>query len=289
MHDGMEPADDAGVMDDIFNSERDRAAEPEGQPEQPQSDRPRDEFGRFARQEGEPEQPERQPEPQAQEPQQQPEGEDGQPNRYVPVSALEAERKKFQERLDRTASERDSFWQQQIQQMMAGQQGNQQPPPDFFEDPDAAFNQRFAPIQQQLENNRLDTSEMMARTSHGDELVNQAMQAAQRGGFLSEFARERHPYDALVRWYKREQVLQTVGDDPDAYRKSIEEQVRRKVLQELREGGSNAMQNGQSQQPRFPTSLADQTHAGGNPGSQPPSREALMEDIFSPTRDRRAF
>lgn len=275
MNDGTQPADDAGVMDDVFDRDRigDDAPIDGGGPA-------RDDHGRFApRQEAttEPEQPAAPTEPE------QPSSD--QPDRRVPLSELQSERKKRQEyeqrftQIQQEAAAREAYYQQQLRQY----QQPQQPPedPDLFEDPDGFFKQRLDPIQQRLENTRLDLSEDRARERFGDDTVNEALQAASRMGILGNFAQGRHPYGELVQWFEREKTLNEVGTDPAAYREKLLQEARQQVLEEMKTGKSPGQP-----QPRFPTSLADQTSAGGQGAVI--SEQGLMNEMFHPDRNRRA-
>lgn len=265
------PNDD--VLGDVFASDRDRV----GTDAPAAEGRPRDEMGRFAPSQPVPDQT-AEAEPPASEQQ-----EDPGANRHVPLSEMLAERKKFQDRL--AEAERYKQEADQLRQFVAQfQQANavQQPPPDIFEDPDRFLESRLTPYQQQMENMRLDMSEDRAREKHGDAVVDEAFQAAQAAGILANFVRTRHPYGELVQWHQKTKVLQEVGSDPQAYRQRLEQEIRQQVMEELKSGRAP----GGNPPPRFPTSLADQTNAGGNQGAQL-STEAVMNQLFNPDRSAR--
>lgn len=281
MIDGDSPADDGQVMDDVFDSGRDRGGDvvpSEG------SSPPRDEHGRFApRQEAAPEPApvEGQPDPEI-EPDEVPEQ-----GESIPRSAFIAERKKLQariEQIERTAQERELQYQQQLRQLQQPQQWPQQQPEplDIFEDPEGFFQQKLTPIQQEVLNTKLDMSEDRARERYGDDLVNEAFAAVQRAGIAQQFVQSRHAYGDIVKWYQREKTLAEVGTNPDEYRKKLSEEIRAEVLKELKAGGAPGQQP-----PRFPTSLADQTNAGRGTGAVV-TPDAIMSDIFNPDRNRRS-
>lgn len=279
MIDGEQPGE---VLDDVFDTDRDRHEETTED-----SGQPRDEHGRFAPK-VEAEQPEQEPEAEAQPEQEQPE----QVDRRVPLAELQSERKKRQE-LEALVAQQQQLYAQQMQALQrVPQQQPQQPQevPDIFDDPDAYLNQTvLTPLQQQMmqqqhhfENARLDMSEDRARERFGDDVVDKATQAAQQMGILGSFAQGRHPYGDLVSWYQQANTLQEVGGDLEAYNQRLEQQIRAKVLEELKSG-----QTGQQPTQRFPTSLADQTAAGGTSGPAM-TQQGLLDDMFRPDRDRKA-
>lgn len=264
------------VLNDVFDSGRDRGGE--SVPSEDQG-RPRDEQGRFApTQEAAPE-----PTPEPIEPSpdvEQPEPLNGE---LIPRGAVIAERKKLQARIaqiEQEAQSREQQYQQQLRQLQQPQQP--QETPDIFEDPEGAIAARLSPMQQMMESNRLDFSEDRARDKYGDQIVDQAFEAAQRAGIAGQFASRRHPYGDLVQWFQREQTLSEVGTDPKAYREKLAAEIRAEVLKELKAGTAQG-----AQPPRFPTSLADQTNAGGQQGATL-TADAIMNDVFNTNRNRRA-
>lgn len=277
MIDGLEPGEEPNVLDEMFASDRDRSDNDASLGE----DKPRDEFGRFApKEEGEEPAPEKElaAEPEAESP---PEENNQEPDRRVPLSELQKERQKRQEyehQLQQLSAERAQY-QAYLQQLQQQQQPQENP--DIFDDPDRFVEQKLSPIEQKMENARLDMSEDRARERFGDDTVNEAMQAAQRMGVLNSFVQSRHPYGELVQWFQRENTLKEVGTDPKAYREKLAKEIREEVLAELKSGNSP----GQSSQ-RFPTSLADQTSAGGNTRAVL-TDQALMDGLFDSGRDRR--
>lgn len=284
MHDEHDsPNDD--VLGDVFSSDRDRAGTDAPAAE---SGRQRDELGRFAPAQPAEQQPEATAQPEqpasAEQPAETPE--DPNASRHVPLSEMLAERKKFQERLAEAEQykQRAAYLEQMMAQMQQPQrQQQQEPPPDIFEDPDRYLETRLAPLQNQFQNMFLNMSEMMARRDPqwGDK-VDEAVQMAQQLGINRQFASQPDPYGALMDWYKQQSVLKEVGTDPQAYRQRIEQEVRQKVLEEMKAGRAP----GGNQPPRFPTSLADQTNAGGQTGAHL-SDEAVMAQLFNPDRGAR--
>ncbi|CCB64469.1 hypothetical protein [Hyphomicrobium sp. MC1] len=226
--------------------------------------------------------------------------------RFVPLKELTTEREKRQAaekareeeaRLRKESDERIAQMERRFQEIERNQRQAQnppqpqQPPPDPFVDPAGALAFERQNFQQALLNQRLNFSEMMARNKFGDQAVDQALQAAQQAGVINEqwVARSRDFYGDLMNWKKRQDVLSRVGEDPEAYEKSIEERVRAKVLEELKTGNRSVMP-GQAPaaqpQPQFPGSLADATASGPSAG-HPQNDEALMGTVFGSGRKRK--
>jgi hypothetical protein len=286
---------DEAVLDDVFSSSRDRGADPAASVE------PVEKVETPA----EPEPPKTgDPEKAAAETSDdgsKPKGyRDPETGRFVPLEALKSERELRQEaqkardeeaRLRKDAEDNARKTQERIAELERRIQAAQNPQPQQARAPDPNedpvgylhFNQ------QRLEHlqltNHLNNSENLARQQFGDQVVDEALQAALKAGVNESFLNARHPYAECIKWYKRQQTLARVGDDPDAYEKSIEERVRAKVLEELKAGTTTV--TGQAAAPqRFPGSLVDAT-ASGAQGAQPISDEALLGSIFDPGRKRR--
>lgn len=262
---------------------RDSGADPAapGAPEQP-----RNQDGTFAAKEAQqPEAKAEQPPPQAeaQPPQQEPAS-----NRHVPLHELQSEREKRKqeaqrrEEAERRASEYEGqllAYQRMLEQRTQPQQQPQEPP-DFLTDPDGAINHRLMTVQQQFENRLLNISEAGARRAYGDQVVNEALAAAQQAGINRQFVSAQDPYGALISWHKRVKALSVIGDDPDAYRTKLEKEIREKVLAELKQGGQQP-----APQQRFPGSLANATPQGDQGSHIDP--QAMADNIFATGRNRR--
>lgn len=276
-----EGSGDDDVLDGVFD--RETPQETVDTTESAEAARLRDERGRFAAK------PETETQAQAlTEPapvEQQPQAPDPNANRQVPLSELMAERKKRQEieRLHMEAEARAKAYEHMQQRQPQPQyqpQPQAEPPPDFFTDPEAAFNHRLQTVQHHYTNMMLNQSEIMARDKFGDELVDAALKAAQAAGAAHTFMDKPHPWGELVKWHKRQQTLQVVGDDPEAYRKKVEEEVRQKVLAELKAGGASGQPA-----PKFPGSLANATGQGEHGAHL--TEEAAMGSIFASGRNRK--
>lgn len=286
-------ADDDGVLNDVFSSGRDRGADSAAPVDDPK--------------------PEPQTAPPANQAEQEPpkaEGEDPKPKgyrdpdtgRFVPLGELTSEREKRQEaqrardeeaRLRAEAEDRARRYEAMIQDMQRRAQAANNPPPpppDPYVDPEGALSHVQQTLEAQLVSQAFNFSEFRARDKYGDEAVDAAIKAAEKAGAIKHFANTKRPetvYQDLMTWHKRYQAMQEVGDDPAAYKAKLEEEVRRKVLEELQTGKAQVPGIPQPQaQPRFPGSLIDATSSGPQ-GAQPVTGEAVMASIFDSNRKRK--
>ena len=275
-----EGLNDDAVLDGVFDRETPPNTAETGEQDSGQA---RDERGRFA--------PKSPPEPQEQVEappaplEQQPQAPDPNANRHVPLSELLSERKQRQEkeRLYMEAEARAKAYEQMLQRQPQPQyqpQPQAQQPPDFNLDPEGALSFHLQRQQAAFVNQMLNQSEIMARDKFGDELVDAALKAAQVAGVTNTFMDKPHPWGELVKWHKRQQTLQVVGDDPEAFRKKVEEEVRQKVLAELKAGGASGQPA-----PKFPGSLATATGQGEQGAHL--TEEAAMGSIFASGRNRK--
>lgn len=253
---------------------------------------PRDDQGRFA-----PKAADAAPEvPPTEAPQAAPEpAEDRNANRHVPLSELLAERERFRkektlrEELEKRATEHENrartleqLMQQQVQQRQAPQQPvQQQPAPDPYTDPEGWAQHQE---QQQFIARRHDIanmSEAFARRTLGVEIVEKAKAWALQtpGAAQHFFMRAADPYGELVDAYKRQEAMQRIGPDPDAYEKQMKAKLREEILAELKTGQGKP-------QPRFPGTLADATASGAQ--GQHLTDEAVAAELFATGRNRRA-
>jgi hypothetical protein len=135
--------------------------------------------------------------------------------------------------------------QRELEELRAQRHERQQPQePDFDEDPAAFRAHTLREAQQVRENARLDTSELLARSSFGEEAVDELLEWA---GTRPDIARwsltQRHPYAALMQTYKKEKLAAEIGDDPEAWRTAerarLQEQIRAELAAE--QGGVNPL------------------------------------------------
>jgi hypothetical protein len=133
---------------------------------------------------------------------------------HVPLAALEAERKTRQD-----WKEKAIRYEEELKQL------RQQPPQQFQP-------QQIDPlqaVQQQLVNERFNTSEMLVKQAHADadEVVEVFMEAARANPALAAaLHQQRHPWDFAYKEGKRLRMLKEVGDDPAAYRAKVEAEIR---------------------------------------------------------------
>lgn len=133
----------------------------------------------------------------------------------VPLKALEAERSKRREWRDKA-----QFLEGQLAALRQMPQQHQEPA-------------QRDPLREALEvaqNERLDTSEMLAREKFGDKAVDEAFQKFQDmvGKDPSLYQRvmsQKHPWGAVVKETQRAALLDEIGDDPVAYRERLKAEI----------------------------------------------------------------
>jgi hypothetical protein len=291
---------EADALSDLFSTDRDRGGTP-SESERPAREYHRADGGRFAPKpeaEAAPETPAAevaQPEPTAPE-ETAPQTQNGKLlSQPVPLAELKKEREKRQEyqaqleTFRAEAEKRDAEYRRQLDELkrsLAAPKAPPPPPPDPLTDPVGAHQHQQQQVQSYLLNERLNLSEMLTREKLGDELVDAAVQWAEQTGEVARFIGHRNPYGELVKAYKRHQAVTEIGDDPAAYRGKLEQELREKILAELKGGGAAAVKGPTAPaQTRFPTSLAAETSAGAGTGSVL-TPEAAMKDVFGHSRKR---
>ena len=215
------------------------------------------------------------PEPAAQAaPETEPQGDgrarDPETGRFVPISALLDERDKRQaetaKRIDLEA---------QLQRYQQPQQPEYVPT-----DPSGIIQYALAEQQRVAFNERLNTSELMARQAHGEDIVSEAQQAflsavGQNPMLQQQLQGQIHPYDFVVRWHRQHKLMSEIGQDPEAWRKSEAEKIRQQVLAELQGQGVQPAQS--SQQP--PPSVVGRP-AAARAGTVPIGPGNAFDSIF---------
>ncbi len=215
--------------------------------------------------------------------------------RMVPLAELTNERKKLKGERDearRLAAEAqgrahalEEFYARQREPADAQRQNVKVPDPTLEPEQYAAF--VAAASQSAIANERLHASEDRARDKYGDELVNEAFQAADKAGLVArrhfQQSNPRHPWGALVEWFQQQKVVSEIGLDPKAY----EEKLRAKFLEELKAQGQTLDQSpAAAKEPqRFPGTIADKTASG--PQGSHLTDEAAMAGVFSSNRKRK--
>lgn len=199
---------------------------------------------------------------------------------HVPRKALEDERRKRQE-LERRLAEFERTTQPQQhrqppQQQAAPQITREQLEQLWWENPSqaAAIIHHFAAqeaaqaAEQRMLSRELDRSERRARKSHGDEIVDEALQEALRIGKNRELMQEDDPYQALIDWYQDVKAVRNP--------QSLKEQLRAELMAEL------GMSNAPAQPPKaaVPKSLASRTSAQPRAPNGQFQGRASLEDIL---------
>lgn len=153
---------------------------------------------------------------------------------------------------------------QQFHQRQQAQQQRQANPKQFD------FQQQIGQtLQQQAQNARLDASEFAARSTHGDEKVNTALQALQalndNGATLANIRNQSHPWDAMVKWHAKQEVLSSLGDDPEAAIRAKAEELAKQMIAETQQIPDPKPQ---VQTPSvMPTDLSQTRNVGSRSGS----------------------
>lgn len=131
---------------------------------------------------------------------------------HVPLTAMLDERDK------RQAAEK------RLAEYERAQQKPAPTPPDPYEDPAAFADFQTQQTQQHALNIRLDLSEDLARSKHGEEPVNNARdwalaKMAQSPAFNHEVLSHRNPYEFIVQQHQRDQlVAQVQGSDFEEFK-----------------------------------------------------------------------
>jgi len=200
------------------------------------------------------------PEPKAEAAQEAPkaatEGDDDEPeqveesNGFVPRQALDRERhrrtqwkEKFARADGELAALRRQLEEAQKQRQPpppapAAPQPQFTPPPDFNQDPGGFLAYMVQQNQKQMLNERLNTSEAMARERLGDEKLDAYVAdfrtAAEADPSLwHKLYSQPHPYGWLTRQMDTWRMHRDIGNDPDAYRAKIVAEERAKWEQEV--------------------------------------------------------
>lgn len=210
------------------------------------------EEGPKANSQGEPAEPQQpQQEPQQQPEQQPQEGVEGaappaaDTTRHVPLEALEAERKGRQDWKEKAIRFEEEAKQLREQMGRASQPAQQQQDP-------------LVSLQQQVINERFNFSEMVLRSQHEDvdENVKVFQEAARQNPALTaQMMAAQHPWKFAYDEGKRLKFAAEIGNDPEAYRKKVEAEVRAQLATQSQQPAAPAA-------PSVPQSLANARSAG---------------------------
>ena len=191
---------------------------------------------------------------------------DPETGRFVPISALLDERDKRQ-----AETRKREDLEAQLQRYQQPQQPEQVPT-----DPNGIIQYALAEMQRLNFNERLNTSQTLAEQTFSKDAVKEAQQAflaaANQNPFLQqELQGQLHPYEYVVKWHQQQKLMNEIGQDPDAYRR----RVREEVLEELR--GQGVQPNRSSQQP--PPSVVGRP-AAARAGSVPVGPGNAFDNLF---------
>jgi len=160
--------------------------------------------------------------------------------------------------------------------------------PSPLEDPDGYALYQADLVNRAQTSARFDTSELIARSAHGDDAVQKAMdwgmeRAQASPAFAAEYLRQRHPIDWAVKQMKREELMSKIGDDPDAYVRARWAELNATQTSPQPVPTNGAAASPQPAAPRQPSpqrSLAAQPTAGSHTGSVPMGLEATLDAVF---------
>lgn len=145
----------------------------------------------------------------------------------VPYAAYRAERDKRQDWKEKAIRLEEQLKAAEARQQVAPQQAPV--PLDLAEMPPE--------VRQQLEafNQRAEVSEMITRSKHGDEAVDKAhaafAEAMQKNPALqAAMFQQQNPWDYVFREGQKLLAMQEIGEDPNAYRERIREELRAELL-----------------------------------------------------------
>lgn len=145
--------------------------------------------------------------------------------KHIPISALLDERDK------RKAAAAEA---EELRRKLAEYEAKAQPKPDFFADPEAAIQAAQQAAMAAAINTKLETSRFLAEKDFGAELVAEAYAFFDQNPHLTQgFRNAPSPYHEAVATYRKMKAMQEIGDDPQAYRARIEEEVRQRLLAEM--------------------------------------------------------
>lgn len=180
----------------------------------------------------------------------------------IPVTALLDEREKRQ-----LAERRAEETARQLQQLQAQLQQRAEPAPDWLEDPQAAAQYQAQTIEQRMQAQTLAQSRFFAEREFGKELVDEAYAYFDQNPHLShQLLQSPSPFHAAVETYKRQKFLSEVGENPDAYRESLKEQLRQEIMAEA----------AQPSKPKAPPPSMNKTPSAGRDAITPGSAFDMM-------------
>lgn len=102
---------------------------------------------------------------------------------------------------------------------------NRQPTPDPIADPEAHSAYLMHEMQRIQANTIAEMSERFARDKHGDEFMDEALDAAKAAGVVDRLRQSRDPWGDLAKWHKAEKAKAEIGDDPEAYKARLKAEL----------------------------------------------------------------
>jgi len=193
---------------------------------------------------------------------------------FVPVKAVQEERRKRQD-LEKRLKEYEAKLQQQPQP-----QQEQYQQPDWFASPEQAAQAMQMQFEQQLFQRSVAMSEIVMREKHTDydEVSNLFAERAKQDPQLLQRLYQ-HPFPAQFAYQVGQQIrlMEEIGSDPAAYRAKVEAEIRASLGQPERQGQRSTSQAPASS-PAVPRSLARDV-------SQQPRNSAGRFDGPAPIED----
>lgn len=142
--------------------------------------------------------------------------------------------------------------------------------PNPAEDPVGYANAILGLQQERFESLELATtlrlSERFARQQHGDTFDECFAWLQTRPDLEQHFVRQPDPWGAAIAYFQREKLAEEIGDDPAAYRKRIEEEVRAQIAAE---SGGQGSRSGMTADPPPQRRAAPPPPASAVRGAQP--------------------
>ena len=167
---------------------------------------------------------------------------------HVPITALLDERDK--RKAAQAEVDQLKRWKEQIEA------SQRQPVPRFQDNPEGRLEMERAAFQNTIWQERLNTTEAIARSQHGDEAVTEAQQAylaamQQNPALYAELQRQQNPYAYVMTWHKQQKAVAEIGGDTEAYKaRIIQEYLEKQAAQPS------------SPKPNLPPSMASAPSAG---------------------------
>lgn len=179
--------------------------------------------------------------------------------------------------------------------------------PDLFTDPAAFIAHMQKPLLDKIEKlsqtREVDRAELSMRTARAEhkDVFDKAYEALGKlnpndpaqHAIGARIARSADPGQALVDWYKKDQVLKEVGDDPAVYREKIAKETRdalmkdadfrKSLIEELRGEASTGRQGRPNTITRLPKSLSDAAGGRSAQSGEPfdDSDRGLFESVMA--------